>query len=241
MSKPVKAADRLKAVQAEKKSSDDISSLYRHDLRASHGTDSRGDDLVRQAKKALNKLFGGEGKYDKASELYAQAGAVYKMSDNWEEAGDALVAAAELQESKIKNTVEASAFYSSAAKAYRNVDVEKAIQTFKLSVALHMENGRHRSAAAGWEEIAQLQTEEGLADEALESWESAANCYEAEGTNASDTTTHTIASAQSHTTHRMSSRSHHLLWCVVDAVGVAVPQCRCMSSWPSFIWTEAIG
>ena len=186
-SKSSKNTDKLKAVQsagAERKAADDVSALYRHDLRASHGTDARGDELVKQAHKTLKKLFGGEGKYDAASELLEQAGAAYKMSENWAEAGDALVEAAELQESKIKNTVEASAFYASAAKAYRNVDVEKAIATFKLCVALHMENGRHASAARVWEDIAELQTEEGLADEALESYESAANCFESDSMNA---------------------------------------------------------
>ena len=174
-------------MSASRAAAADVSSVYRHDLRASHGTDSRGDELVKQADKALKKLFGGEAKYEKASELLQQAGAAYKMSENWTEAGDALVRAAELQESKVRNSVEASALYSAAAKAYRNVDVEKAIATFKLSVALHMEQGRHASAARGWEEVAQLQTEEELTEEALDSWEAAANCFESEHMQASAT------------------------------------------------------
>ena len=184
-----KNVDKLAALQADGSSraeADSIASLYRHDLRASHGTDAKGDELVKQATKQLRRLFAGESKYDSAVELLTQAGAAYKLSENWQEAGDALVKAAEICERHLKNTVEASALYSSAAKAFRNVDVQQAIATFKLSVALHMEAGRHMSAARVWEDVAELQQEEGMEDDALDSLEQAATCFESEDKAASD-------------------------------------------------------
>ena len=173
-----KNTDKLQSLQSAHAATDDMSSLYRRDMRASHTLSNEGETARKKAEKAAKKLFGGESKYVEAADLYEQAGKAYKLNENWEEAGAALIKAAELQESKLKNTVEASAMYTAAARAYREVDVQRAIDTFKMSVALHMEAGRHTSAARVYEEMSEIQAQEGLMDDSLDSLEQAANCFE---------------------------------------------------------------
>ena len=182
--KVVKNADKLASLQFSHTAADDMSSLYRHHLRASHALSNEGETARKKADKALKRLFGGEGKYSEAAELYEQAGKAYKMNENYEEAAAALIKAAELHESKLKNTVEASAMYTAAARSYREVDVAKAVDTYKMSVALHMEGGRHASAARVYEEISEIQAQEGLSDDSLESLEAAANCFESDNMEA---------------------------------------------------------
>ena len=184
MSKAEKNTDKLAALQSSHAAADDTSSLYRHHLRASHTLSNEGETARKKAEKAARRLFGGESKYVEAADLYEQAGKAYKLNENWEEAATALIKAAELQESKLKNTVEASAMYTAAARAYREVDVHKAITTFNMSIALHMEAGRHASAARVYEEVSDIQAQEGLGDESLDSLESAANCFESDNMEA---------------------------------------------------------
>ena len=184
MSKSEKNADKIASLQSSHVQADDMSSLYRHHLRASHALSNEGETARKKAEKALRKLFGGESKYAEAAELFEQAGKAYKLNENWEEAGAALVRAAELHESKLKNTVEASAMYTAAARALREVDVAKAVDTFKMSVALHMEAGRHASAARVYEEISEITAQEGLMDDSLEALEQAANCFESDNMEA---------------------------------------------------------
>ena len=184
MSKGEKNTDKLASLQTSHAQTDDMSSLYRHHLRASHALSNEGETARKKAEKALKRLFAGESKYSEAAELYEQAGKAYKLNENWEEAAASLIKAAELHESKLKNTVEASAMYTAAARAYREVDIEKSISTFKMSVALHMEAGRHASAARVYEEMSDIQAQEGLADDSLDSLEQAANCFESDNMDA---------------------------------------------------------
>ena len=179
-----KNTDKLAALQSSHAQTDDMSSLYRHHLRASHTLSNEGETARKRAEKALKKLFGGESKYVEAAEYFEQAGKAYKLNENWDEAATALIKAAELQEAKLKNTVEASAMYTAAARAYRESDITKAIDTYKMSVALHMEAGRHASAARVYEEMSEIQAQEGLMDDSLESMESAANCFESDNMEA---------------------------------------------------------
>ena len=184
MSKAEKNTDKLAALQSSHAQADDLSGIYRHHLRASHALSNEGETARKKAEKAVKKLFGGETKYMEAADYYEQAGKAYKMNENWEEAAAALIKAAEIQESKLKNTVEASAMYTAAARAYREVDVHKAVDTFKMSVALHMEAGRHASAARVYEEISDIQAQEGLNDDSLDSLEQAATCFESDNMDA---------------------------------------------------------
>lgn len=183
MSKSKVNADKLKSLQTESKAAKDSEdlqdSLYRRHLRtAVAGTDSRADELVKQANKTLRKLFGGESKYDTAAELLEQAGKAYKMNDNFMESGETFVRLAEIQETKLKNSVEACAAYAAGAKAFREVDIDRCLETFKLCVALHMENGRHESAARIYVEIAEIEEIEGRPDGAIESYQNAIDCFE---------------------------------------------------------------
>ena len=182
--KAEKNVDKLASLQSSHAHAEDMSSLYRHHLRAAHDLSHEGETARKKADKALKKLFGGESKYSEAAELYEQAGKAYKMNENYDEAAAALTKAAELHESKLKNTVEASACYTAAARALREVDVNRAVETYKMSVALHMEAGRHASAARVYEEISEIQAQEGLSDESLESLEQAANCFESDNMEA---------------------------------------------------------
>lgn len=81
---------------------------------------------MKDAEKRLNafSLFSSKSaKYEDAIELYTKAAASYKMNKNWQEAGDAYVAAAECSE-KLKEEHDVCTHYVNAAKAYKNCNVK---------------------------------------------------------------------------------------------------------------------
>jgi HSP20 family protein len=83
--------------------------------------EGKGADLMLQAEKKLKSfsLFSAQAKTEAAMELYDKAAAQFKMTKQWDEAGDAYIKMAECAE-KIGNEGEAVSAYTNAAKAYKN-------------------------------------------------------------------------------------------------------------------------
>jgi alpha-soluble NSF attachment protein len=72
---------------------------------------------MQQAEKKLKSfsIFGAAGKTEAAMELYDKAAAQFKMTKQWDDAGDAYIKMAECAE-KISNQLEAVNAYTNAAK-----------------------------------------------------------------------------------------------------------------------------
>ena len=132
MSKAVKSPKASASPRGSKESDDSKADAP---TKPPYKTDSRGDAMMAEAQKKLNKsaIFGfmsSSNKYEDAIELILKAAAQYKVSKNWQEAGDAYVKAGEIYEKNLKESHDACTRYIEAARAYRNVDTKAAIKYF---------------------------------------------------------------------------------------------------------------
>ncbi len=90
-------------------------------------TDPKGDEFMKKAQQKMkgglfNSLFHGADKYENAIELFEKAAAHYKMNKNWQEAGEACQACAEISLNKLNSTHDAAVAYEHAAKSYNHVN-----------------------------------------------------------------------------------------------------------------------
>ncbi|KAI9293333.1 TPR-like protein [Neoconidiobolus thromboides FSU 785] len=136
-----------------------------------------------QTKEKYKGWFGGD-KLDEAYELYNQAGNSFKLAKCWKEAGESFKSAARVSTS-LGEQNDAATQYVNAAKAYKKDYPQDAIDCLKLAVSILTERGRFHSAAIQQKEIAQLyETELNNLNEAMASYELAAEWYSSEDSNA---------------------------------------------------------
>jgi len=179
------ASADLSKLQKEGKDKQDIADLYaKNRAGGSAERSAEGDALMAKANKKLDKWFGGSKKYDRAAELFEQAAAAYKMNDNWEEASNALVKVAEIQEKHLKDALEAAHKYTDAGMCLARVDIDGAMRLLEMAIQIHTAESRLGAAARVWKELAQLLEDEEKNQQAIEAWRKAADCHEAEGTMA---------------------------------------------------------
>jgi len=149
--------------------------------------EAKAKDFLDQAEAAVNGFeFLGNKKKQKGIELYQKAASHFKLAGEHEEAAKALLCAAQWSE-RIKKEFEATQFYTEAAKCYKEVDNKESINTFRLAIRMHMEQNRFQSAAKIWRAIAKIYEIDKDFKGAIEAYEEAANCFEAE-----DQTAHLI-------------------------------------------------
>jgi alpha-soluble NSF attachment protein len=148
--------------------------------------ENKGDDLMSQAERKLQRGCRKSDNFEDAAELYESAATQYKISKNWDKAGDAYLQAAEMMK-LAKNDSEAASFYSSAAQAYKKVDSKEALRVYNLAASMHMERNRFSTAARMYKEIAELCEEVRDSQGAIEAYSKAADCFEAEDSKASKT------------------------------------------------------
>jgi alpha-soluble NSF attachment protein len=191
-SKKQSGADKLKALQ-KAGAEEDVGSAEDHKSQGSsiynardygandHLTDERADSLVKEAEKKLKKpaIFADRNRYETCLELFDQAGQAYRLNENYTEAANAYTKAAELAENKLKSDVEASNFYCKAARCLVNSDMDDALQSYYLAVAINMNSGKIDSAAKIWRDIAAILIDENRLAEALEAFQKSATCHEA--------------------------------------------------------------
>jgi len=90
----------------------------------------KGNEYMAQAEKKLKGFaFSSSSKFEAAMELYDKAAAQFKMTKQWDEAGDAYIKMAECAE-KLGNEAEAVSAYTNAGKAYKNGNTKEAIKAF---------------------------------------------------------------------------------------------------------------
>lgn len=126
-------------------------------------------------------LFFKEGPdYNRASELFTDAGNKYKCAKAWKEAGEAFMRAAEA-DLKANEPEEAARHHVSAAQAYKKVEPVRAIEALKLCIEAFLKAGRFHLAATNEREIAEIY--EGILDDqkmAAAYYERAADRFTAE-------------------------------------------------------------
>lgn len=152
-------------------------------------SDPKGDDFKKQAEKTLkknsffNKLFGNDNKYQDAIDLYERAAAQYKMSKNWEKAGDIYMICATIYIDKLKESSDGATMYEHAAKAYKYVNTDKTIKSYTLATEILMENNKFSISARLYKEIGQLFEKDHNIPNAIKAFQKSADCYEADNSS----------------------------------------------------------
>jgi len=143
-------------------------------------TEQKGDELMAQAEKRLGAIaFFNPGKWDDAVDLFEKASAQYKMAKSWEKAGDSLIRAAEVAETK-DSEVSAADFYKQAAGMYKKVSPEEAARVYQMLATKHMQNNNFSTAAKMYKTVAELFEEDNEYQFAMNAYQQASDCYLAE-------------------------------------------------------------
>ncbi|KAJ3479610.1 hypothetical protein NLI96_g8942 [Meripilus lineatus] len=144
--------------------------------------------LIEKADKKANSSTGwfssANTKFEEAGDLYQQAANAFKMEKLFKEAGDAHSREAECREKCSENNEAAQAWWN-AAKAYKRISPELAIQALAQTITHLTKDGRFRQAADREKEIGQIYlTEVSDLRKACESFERAAEWYSQEDATA---------------------------------------------------------
>ncbi|KAF9995599.1 hypothetical protein BGZ80_000476 [Entomortierella chlamydospora] len=144
-------------------------------------------ELVAKAdKKATSSswFFNSTSKYEEASDLYNQAGNIYKMAKRWKESGDTFCKAADMQ-LKMNEKDEAANIFINASKSYKKSSPEDAINSLRMAITILTERGRFQSAAKHEEDIAAIyETELVDLEKAMQAYDTAADWYAGESSTA---------------------------------------------------------
>jgi alpha-soluble NSF attachment protein len=142
----------------------------------------KGAEFMAQADAKLKQkwVISNAAKYEAAMELYDKAAAQFKISKQWDDAGEAYVKMAECAE-KLGNETEAVAAYTSAGKAYKNGNTKEAIKYFRIAAEMRMAANAFQQAAKLHQEIAGVEEKNLNLKGAIKSYNDAADCFHAEG------------------------------------------------------------
>lgn len=149
-------------------------------------------ELIAQAEKKvkssqgfLGGLFGGASKLEDATEMYINAGNMFKMAQKWSAAGKAFLEAAHLQ-INLQSKHEAGQRYVDAGNCFKKTDVEEAVRAFEMAINIYTDMGRFTMAAKHHITVAEMY--EGNAvdlEKAIFHYEQAAQYYRGEESNSS--------------------------------------------------------
>jgi len=139
--------------------------------------EARADELIAKAQKRLSSwsLFGGN-KHEEACEMFVKAANLYKVSKQWDQAGDAFEKAAGCH-LKLDSAHEAATTYTDAANCYKKTNAEQALLLYKEAIALQIDLGRFTTAAKLQKEVAELYDSENQPEKAMEAFQTAADYY----------------------------------------------------------------
>ncbi|EPQ60683.1 vesicular-fusion protein SEC17 [Gloeophyllum trabeum ATCC 11539] len=149
---------------------------------------SPAQSLLEKADKKANSSTGwfssSTTKWEEAGDLYQQAANAFKIDKLFKEAGDAHAREAECRENCKEGNEAANAWWN-AAKAYKRVNPELAIQALTQTITHLTQGGRFRQAADREKEIGQIYLQE-LNDlrRACDSFERAGEWYQQEDAQA---------------------------------------------------------
>lgn len=149
-------------------------------------SDKNGLAAYQKAEKKLNSwsFFGGkESKYEEAAELFEKAGNSYKITKEWNLAGDAFRRAADCL--TMTKSFETMRCLLSAANCYKyqKTDLEKAVECYQGAHDLSLNEGKFAQAAKYLKEIAEIHESDLQFDEAIDFYGRAAEIFETENDN----------------------------------------------------------
>ncbi|KAF7727092.1 hypothetical protein EC973_008055 [Apophysomyces ossiformis] len=121
-------------------------------------SEQQAKELITQAQKKLNSwsFFGPSNKYEDAAELYEKAGNMFKLAQQWSQAGAAFIEAAKLYQQANVALFDASRAYDSAAKCYKRNDPEAAVNALNKAIEIDNQSGNFRAAARHYQDVAEL-------------------------------------------------------------------------------------
>lgn len=133
----------------------------------------------------LKSLFGSSANAnEEAGELFVKAANKFKLAKAWTKCGDAFSRAAASYEATSDMQYEAASKHVDAAKAYKNVDVSKAVAAYEAAIRLHTAADRFQQCARFQREIGELREGDGDVEGALEAFGVAADFFDGEDATA---------------------------------------------------------
>lgn len=154
-------------------------------MKASRKEDE-GEKLLAEAEKKLavrpgffKSIMGlSSGSKEEAAETFVRAANCFKLAKSWMQAGSSLEKAAETYADISDMQYEAASKYSDAAKAYKNVNMKKAVAAFENAIAFYSDSARFQQCARLKKEVAEIYEAENEVTEAMEAYTAAVDFYE---------------------------------------------------------------
>ena len=148
---------------------------------------SKGDTLFQQAiayRDSLWSYFTGDTNKEQAAELFAQAGAQYKLAKNYFQAGEAYTEAAKCLQKVKGSGGEASQYWNDAGQCYKKIpDGEAAVKCFEMAIGYHVDGNQFAQAAKLYQELGDMFVAEHNAEQAIHFYEQAADHYSNSNSN----------------------------------------------------------
>lgn len=147
--------------------------------------EQRAKEHYANAEKKLNSWFAwGSGRYEEAGEMFSKAGNSYKMAKQYQNSGNSYERAA-MSYMKSGNKYEAANMYIQAGQIMQKTDIKLSVAAYGKAVDLFADMGKIAMAAKHLKDVAALLEAEGLVEEAMEKFETAADFYEGENQQSS--------------------------------------------------------
>jgi len=149
------------------------------------GDAQRAAELVTKAEQTLKKwvYFGGD-KTEDALEMYEKAANLYKMSKNWDEAGQTFLKTVPCH-IKLGSKYEAATAYTNAANCFKKGNKTEAIQSMQSAIGIYTEMGRFATAAKIEKELAEMLEEQEDLEGAIQHMQQAADYFDGENQKSS--------------------------------------------------------
>eukprot|EP01084_Bolivina_argentea_P312307 540683_1 len=147
----------------------------------------KGDTFTKQADKKLATSNGficvafgqSESTKDEAAELYTKAGAQYKITKRYNEAGIAYKKGAEIYIS-IDDMISAKQAYKESGKCFSHIDIQQSIVSYSNAIKIDLDCDRLSQAARLQEEIAKMLFDNDEISKAIIAYEQTAEYYHIE-------------------------------------------------------------
>lgn len=146
------------------------------------------DQLVQEAEKKLKSwaIFDRTAKYEDASELLKNAANQYKIAQEWELSAENYVRSADIAAKHLeRQEFHVSDCYVQAAKAVKNVSLERSLELFKKAIDLEIAQNKFSIAARHCKEVAEMQERFEDFDDAIKYFQQAADCFNADAATTS--------------------------------------------------------
>jgi len=141
--------------------------------------EGRGDQLIQRVCKPKNERL------EDACECYTKAATCYKIAKKYTKSAENYLKIAQLQQF-LKNDWEVASNFVEASRSYKLAGQhQESINNLKIAIPMLLEEGKFSSAARHTKEIAELYLNLGLIENAISSFQEAADIYIPEGETSS--------------------------------------------------------